>query len=86
MEAQQSYQRLRNDLMQNGMNDPLITWKGHVLIGMRRFEIMCELGAVAFRCYEILEDVSLWTRDDIERLQQFKEAAYGLDILHRWQE
>lgn len=54
------------------MMDPLITYKGHILIGMRRFEIMVGLGQTAFPCIEIDEDVGQWWRDDLPRLEELR--------------
>ena len=81
-EARAAYDRLRESLMAVGMRHPLITYQGHVLIGMRRFEIMCELAGErnkTFSCLEILEDVSAWTRDDIDRLDAFKLEMFGVN-------
>lgn len=57
------------------MKHPLITYKGHVLIGQRRFEIMCNR-VDEFECIEILEPVEHWTTSDIDRLTRFKESIY----------
>lgn len=78
-EAQAAYQRLRNDLLANGMKHPLITYCGHILIGMRRFEILKDRQD-EFKCVEVLEDVRFWERDDIKRLQAFKRELYGDSI------
>lgn len=75
-DAKQAYQRLRDDLLCNGMQDPLITYQGHVLIGMRRFEILKNIQA-EFKAVEVLEDVATWTGKDIDRLQAFKKMIYG---------
>lgn len=82
-EAKSAYQRLRNDLMQNGLKHPLITYCGNVLIGMRRFEIMSEF-LDEFPCIEVLEDVSDWKAEDIRRLSKFKKELYG-DSLDEFQ-
>lgn len=77
-EARKSYNELKADLIKNGMKHPLITYEGHVLIGMRRFEIIVALHGVQswFECYDITEDVSQWGRDDINRLEEFKQIMY----------
>lgn len=72
VEARAEYDALRLDLEQRGMLHPLITYLGHVLIGMRRYEIMVSLGQQAFPCIEVDEDVSLWWRDDIPRLEALR--------------
>jgi len=74
--AQDAYRRLRDDLLQNGMMHPLITYKGHILIGMRRFEILRQ-HRNDFLCYEVLEEVDTWRAEDIKRLKEFKEFVYG---------
>jgi hypothetical protein len=76
-EARESYDALRADLEANGMRNPLITYQGHVLIGMRRFEIMCERGQRIFPCIEILEDVSEWWQDGPPKLAALKRTYYG---------
>jgi hypothetical protein len=73
--AQRAYKRLKASLHAQGMRYPLITYKGHVLIGQRRFEIMRDL-CYQFECIEILEPVEDWTTPDIDRLTRFKESIY----------
>lgn len=75
-ESQCAYLELKKDLIDNGMINPLITFQGHVLVGIRRFEILRDQQTV-FSCYEIKEDVYHWDRDDIERLDVFKTLVYG---------
>lgn len=73
-EARADYDRLIVSLWHDGCLKPVITYKGHVLIGMRRIEIMTRLYPCQFvDCVEILEDVSRWTRDDLPRLEALKE-------------
>ena len=74
-EARGAYLRLKATLLRDGMRDPLITHKGHVLIGMRRFEILRRY-MFQFPCTEIMEDVSEWTRKDIKRLNALKRELY----------
>lgn len=75
-EARKDYDRLKADLLSRGMLDPLITHKGHVLIGMRRFEILKDRQDT-FECIEIDEDVSLWWRDDLPKLEWLKQTYYA---------
>lgn len=83
-EAQAAYLRLKDSLLSEGMIDPLITYCGHVLIGMRRFEILREVQD-EFTCIEILEDVPNWKSGDIRRLQDFKRDVYDLERISRYQ-
>lgn len=72
-EAKADYDRLLVSLWHNGMKVPPITFRRHVLIGMRRIEIMRRLNYHAIiECAEIQEDVQMWDRDDIPRLQALK--------------
>lgn len=75
-EAQIAYRELEADLYMNGIQQPLITYQGRVLIGMRRFEILKDR-IDGFQCFEIQEDVFNWDRDDIDRLESFKAEMYG---------
>ena len=69
-----SYAALAADIAANGIRNPLITHRGHVLIGMRRWEIATRLGIPSVRCLDITEDVSKWGRDDIYvRLQALRD-------------
>ncbi len=78
-EAQTAYLKLKASLLKDGMRDPLITHCGHVLVGMRRFEILSEVNGSDqhYRCAEIDEDVENWDRDDVVRLDRFKTELYG---------
>jgi len=75
----ESYDQLKENLIERGMLFPLITYGNHVLIGMRRTEIMiCLHGPnIILRCRSIVEDVQKWTRDDIKRLELYKEKLYS---------
>ena len=53
------YDRLRAHLAENGMFNPIVTHKGHVLIGQRRFEIMREW-VTEIDCLEIITDIYDW--------------------------
>ena len=70
------FDKLRKHLAANGLLNPLITYKGHVLIGMRRFEILKDTQA-EFDCVEITEEVENWTSQDITRFQNFKTKLNG---------
>ena len=74
-DAQRAYLALRDDLLSNGMVDPLITYTGHVLIGMRRFEIMRGEHEL-FACVEILEPVETWGLTEARALNAFADALY----------
>lgn len=74
-EAQAAYLKLKDSLHAVGVRDPLITYRGHVLVGQRRFEIMRDRVPV-FVCYEVLEKVEDWRGPDIERLDAFKREKY----------
>lgn len=69
--GQRRFDQLRHHLEQHGMIDPLITHKGCVLIGMRRFEIL-KRTKETFKCLEVTEDVATWTGKDITRFQNWK--------------
>lgn len=77
--AREAYDKLKTSLEAHGMLDPLITYQGHVLIGMRRFEIMGAMTGprTSFPCYEIQEDVANWDREDVNRLNEFKAVIYS---------
>lgn len=70
------YEKLRRHLAEHGMLNPLITYKGHVLIGMRRFEILKD-SQEYFECVEITENVETWKSQDVTRLQNFKTKLNG---------
>ena len=65
------FEQLRTHLELHGMIDPLITHQGHVLIGMRRFDILKDKQE-EFKCLEVTEDVATWTSKDITRFQNWK--------------
>ena len=75
--ARASYDELRVSLIEHGMTNHLITYQGHVLIGQRRYEIMCERGMTMFPCIEIQEDVSEWWRDGTAKLDALKARYYA---------
>jgi hypothetical protein len=73
---QENYDRLIVSIFHNGVKMPLITYLGHVLIGMRRYEIAMRLNPdTVFDCVEILEDVNEWDRNDIPRLDALKKMV-----------
>lgn len=53
------YDRLRAHLAEHGMKNPIVTYKGHVLIGQRRFEVMKETEA-EIDCLEFTGDLHEW--------------------------
>ena len=77
-EQRAAYDRLRLDIEANGVRDPLITWNNHILIGMRRYEIILDLYGPDYlvSCCQITEDVARWESDDIDRLMLFKSELY----------
>jgi len=82
-EARAAYDRLEADIRERGMLHPIITHRGHVLIGQRRVEILRKDWADLsdeVECVEIDEDVSAWTGHDVfDRLEAFKRELYGED-------
>ncbi len=73
-EARADYDLLKESILKHRIKKPLITFKGHVLIGMRRAEIFANNfnESEKLLCAEILEDVYLWDRNDIPRLNALK--------------
>jgi DNA invertase Pin-like site-specific DNA recombinase len=69
------YDRLIVSIFHDGIRRPLITFGGHVLIGMRRAEIARRLGISSVCCWRILEDVAEWHGSDLERLEALKVAC-----------
>ena len=84
-EARAAYDALRRDLEARGPLYPIITWRGHVLIGMRRVENLRDLGYESVHAAEILEDVRTWTGHDVfVRLEDFKRELYGPGVVEAW--
>lgn len=80
-EAREDYDRLEADIRQNGILNPVIAYKDHVLIGMRRVEIARKLGIELVTVAQIderQEDVSKWWKYDVERLNRLKEELKQL--------
>jgi hypothetical protein len=73
------FEKLRDDLRRYGMKHPLITYQGHILIGMRRFEVVQEWEE-EFTCVEVLEQVENWVTADIVRLNNFNATICGDDL------
>ena len=73
--AQEAFRRLERSLLDEGLRSPLITYKGHVLVGQRRFEILRDRRS-EFVCFEVTEEVENWRGPDIERLNAFKRDVY----------
>lgn len=74
--AQAQYDRLKVHLTEHGMINPLITYRGHVLIGQRRFEILRETQET-FDCLEVDENMSEWTGRRVPILTQTVRKVYG---------
>lgn len=70
--ARADYDRLRASIAAEGIWFPVITWRGHVLIGMRRVEIARALGIRWVQVAEVSEDVRRWWRHDLPRLDRLK--------------
>ena len=75
-EAQADYDALELDIHKHGIRDPLITHEGHVLVGMRRYEIARKIGVTRMMCIEIDEDVSEWWREGHAKLAALKKRYY----------
>lgn len=84
-EARESYDALAADIAVQGILYPVITFRGHVLIGMRRVEIARKLGIRVIQAAEITEDVTAWTGADLPRLERLKAGLYGADVVAAWQ-
>ena len=69
------YDRLIVSIFHEGIRAPIITWRRHVLIGMRRAEIARRLSIETVRCWNILEDVHEWHGWDLARLEALKVAC-----------
>ncbi len=74
-EARADYDLLEQSILKDRLKKPIITFRGHVLIGMRRVEIFTKHFGYfeQIACAEIQEDVYLWDRNDIPRLDELKE-------------
>lgn len=72
-EARRDYDRLEQSIRAHGILKPLLTYQGHVLIGMRRAEIAAKLGIESVRCWEIVDDVSKWATADLVKLDELKK-------------
>jgi len=68
-EDKEAMDGLRADIKTNGIRNPLVTKDGHVLIGMRRWEIARDLGIEEVERLEITEDIDNWMAPDIDRLR-----------------
>jgi hypothetical protein len=77
--AQKRYKDLEKHLLEHGMKNPLITYKGHVLIGQRRFMILKNV-QTSFKCVELLEDVENFTTPDLVRLNNFNTKLCGDEV------
>ncbi len=74
-EHRKDYDLLEVSILKDRIQKPLITFKGHVLIGMRRTELFWKHYGLQeqIACAEIQEDVYLWDRNDLPRLDELKE-------------
>lgn len=70
--AREDFDRLIVSIYHHGILCPLITHRGHVLIGQRRAEIGQRLGIETVECWDVEEDVTKWWRPDVARLDQLK--------------
>lgn len=80
VDARAAYRKLMDSIKREGILHPLITHRGHCLVGQRRLEIAKQWRIPGVWCYEITEDVSQWDRWDIKRLALFKERMYGSSL------
>ena len=74
--SQDQYDRLEKHLSENGMLNPLITFKGSVLIGQRRYEIMKSKQEI-FDCLEVNENVYEWNPRRVPILTQTVHKIYN---------
>jgi len=78
-ESQRDYDKLENHLMETkSMINPLIVFRGCVLIGMRRCEIAVKHGWKAVPIWEITTDISEDRQPDrvFELRNKYKEVNY----------
>ena len=65
------YDNLESNILRVGVTNPLITWRGHVLIGQRRLMIIKahpdKLGHIV-RCLEVDQDMSTWGHSSVSNL------------------
>lgn len=73
--AKAAYDRLREHLNEHGMLNPIITYKGHVIIGQRRFEIMRET-VDEIHCLEVMEPLHEWRVTDVTVLTNAVKRIY----------
>lgn len=73
--AQAQYDRLKAHLSEHGMLNPIITYKGHVLIGQRRFEIVKETQET-IPTLEVLEPLHEWRVTDVTALTNAVKIIY----------
>lgn len=69
------YDLLKKDLIKNGMRNPLIIWQGHVLVGMRRYDILKDI-VEEFECLEVQEDISKWSSSSVLNLIKVVNLEY----------
>ncbi len=68
------FDRLAVSIEKAGIHKPLITYKHCILVGMRRFDIGKRMGIESVMVWRITENIDLWTRDDLSRLEAMKAA------------
>lgn len=73
--AQTAYRRLEKSLLENGMTSPLIVYQNHVIVGMRRFEILRDKQQ-SFECIEVMEDLQTGGAEWVDRINSFAKAIY----------
>lgn len=73
-EDRQAFDALRENIREHGIRHPLVTYRGRVLIGMRRWEIARELGVEFVAVVEILDALETWRIDEVRRLREWLRA------------
>lgn len=76
-EHRADYDRLLVSIYHNGIKSPVIVWGQHVLVGQRRVEIARRLGIRRVPVLSIGEDVRLWWRNDITRVDRHLKPEAG---------
>ena len=79
-EHRADYDRLKASMARDGgMVNPLIVFRGHVLIGQRRCEIAIDLGWDAVPIWDIQDDITEdWTAERVLKLRDkgYKDVEY----------
>ncbi|HDZ25362.1 hypothetical protein LCGC14_0359110 [marine sediment metagenome] len=83
-ERQEYFDKIIVSIWRFGLVNPLITYKGRILVGMSRWEIMIKFDPLyIFDCWEILEAVEEWNRYDLDRLDTLKKHY---ESISNWKE